>query len=257
MIELILTLMGHPADAYDHVDRPRRARPTVRDRLHQAAHRTGLAAEIPGLRGLAATIEWYRGHEDRWSSAKDATEAFYARRGSDRMEYGKPLRQHNSDPRPAAGRAAGCMATNRGWFKENWQREDGGCRAARFRARAEQHVVQRCRRNHPRHPRRTVGQVHLGRRGPHLRGLGRSARRPLVRHGLHRRARPSWAVFVLAASATPSRPWNPTPPTPTWSTTTTPDALYTSVNVADTTRSTGSIALETAELSPRTAHIRG
>ena len=82
VIELILTLMGHPADAYDHVtDR-------VGHDLRYAIDSTKLRTELgwqPKYRdfeeGLAATIEWYRGHEDWWSSAKDATEAFYARRG--------------------------------------------------------------------------------------------------------------------------------------------------------------------------------
>ena len=39
--------------------------------------------------------------------------------------------------------------------------EDGGPRAARLPPRAEQHLVQRKGRHHPRDPRRAVGQVHL------------------------------------------------------------------------------------------------
>ena len=31
--------------------------------------------------GLAATIQWYRDHEDWWAPAKAATEAFYASKG--------------------------------------------------------------------------------------------------------------------------------------------------------------------------------
>jgi dTDP-glucose 4,6-dehydratase len=81
VIELILTLMGKPADAYDH----------VRDRaghdVRYAIDSTKLRAELGWhpLRyrdfeeGLAATIQWYRDHEDWWTPAKDVTEAFYAR----------------------------------------------------------------------------------------------------------------------------------------------------------------------------------
>ena len=36
---------------------------------------------LTSSKGLAATIEWYRDHEDWWAPAKDATEAFYARLG--------------------------------------------------------------------------------------------------------------------------------------------------------------------------------
>jgi dTDP-glucose 4,6-dehydratase len=82
VIEQILTLMGQPADAYDHVtDR-------VGHDLRYAIDSTKLRDELgwqPRYRdfeqGLAATIDWYRGHQDWWVPAKDATEAFYARLG--------------------------------------------------------------------------------------------------------------------------------------------------------------------------------
>ena len=82
VVELILTLMGQPADAYDHVtDR-------AGHDLRYAIDSTKLRDELgwrPRYRdfeqGLAATIEWYRDHEDWWAPAKDATEAFYARLG--------------------------------------------------------------------------------------------------------------------------------------------------------------------------------
>ncbi|MCH9732370.1 MAG: dTDP-glucose 4,6-dehydratase [Actinomycetia bacterium] len=80
VIELILTLMGQPLDAYDQVtDR-------VGHDLRYAIDSTKLRAEL-GWRpkyddfetGLSDTIDWYRAHEDWWSPAKDATEALYAR----------------------------------------------------------------------------------------------------------------------------------------------------------------------------------
>jgi len=82
VVELILTLMGEPADAYDQVlDRPGHD-------LRYAIDATRLRTEL-GWRpqfanfeaGLAATIAWYREHEDWWRPDKDATEAFYAKQG--------------------------------------------------------------------------------------------------------------------------------------------------------------------------------
>ncbi|AFM16113.1 dTDP-glucose 4,6-dehydratase [Mycolicibacterium chubuense NBB4] len=82
VVELILTLMGRPPDAYDHVaDRPGHD-------LRYAIDSTKLRTEL-GWRpsfsnfehGLAATIEWYRKNEAWWAPAKGATEAFYARLG--------------------------------------------------------------------------------------------------------------------------------------------------------------------------------
>ncbi|WP_374157607.1 dTDP-glucose 4,6-dehydratase [Mycobacterium sp. G7A2] len=80
VVELILRLMGEPADAYDHVaDR-------AGHDLRYAVDSTKLRAELgwePSYRdfekGLAATIAWYRDNETWWSSAKGAAEAFYAR----------------------------------------------------------------------------------------------------------------------------------------------------------------------------------
>ena len=82
VVELILTMMGQDADAYDNVtDR------TGHD-LRYAIDSTKLCNELgwrPRYRdfeqGLSVTIEWYRDHEDWWAPAKDATEAFYARLG--------------------------------------------------------------------------------------------------------------------------------------------------------------------------------
>jgi dTDP-glucose 4,6-dehydratase len=82
VVELILTLMGCDADAYDHV--PDRTGHDLRYAIDPTKLRTELGWR-PRYRdfryGLAATIEWYRDHESWWAPAKDATEAFYARLG--------------------------------------------------------------------------------------------------------------------------------------------------------------------------------
>ena len=78
----ILRLMGQPEDAFDHVTD--RAGHDMRYAIDSTKLRTQLGWE-PSYRsfsdGLAATIEWYRAHEDWWRPAKEATEAGYAKRG--------------------------------------------------------------------------------------------------------------------------------------------------------------------------------
>ncbi len=82
VVELILTLMGQPADAYDHVTD--RAGHDLRYAIDSAKLRTELGWQ-PRYRdfeaGLSATIDWYRTNEAWWAPAKDATEAFYATKG--------------------------------------------------------------------------------------------------------------------------------------------------------------------------------
>lgn len=79
VVELILTLMGEPADAYDHV--ADRAGHDMRYAIDSTRLRNELGWQ-PRYKdfekGLAATIEWYRSNEDWWAPAKDVTEAFYA-----------------------------------------------------------------------------------------------------------------------------------------------------------------------------------
>ena len=82
VIELILTQMDQPADAYDHVtDR-------AGHDLRYAIDSTKLRDEL-GWRprytdfadGLGDTIAWYRENESWWAPVKSDTEAHYARQG--------------------------------------------------------------------------------------------------------------------------------------------------------------------------------
>lgn len=82
VVELILTQLGQPANAYDHVtDRPghdlRYAIDStkLRDELGWQPRYTDFTA------GLTATIDWYRDNEAWWAPQKDATEARYAAQG--------------------------------------------------------------------------------------------------------------------------------------------------------------------------------
>jgi dTDP-glucose 4,6-dehydratase len=82
VVELILTTLGQPADAYDHVvDRPGH---DLRYAIDSTRLRTELGWEpryVDFEAGLAATIEWYRDNEAWWAPVKDATEARYAAQG--------------------------------------------------------------------------------------------------------------------------------------------------------------------------------
>lgn len=82
VVELILQIMGQPADAYDHVTD--RAGHDLRYAIDSTKLRTELGW-TPSFgdfeSGLAATIDWYKVNEAWWAPSKDTTEAFYAGKG--------------------------------------------------------------------------------------------------------------------------------------------------------------------------------
>lgn len=82
VIELILSEMGQPSDAYDHVND--RSGHDMRYAIDSTKLRTELGWQPKYNNfeaGLAATIEWYRANEGWWRPQKAAVEAKYAAQG--------------------------------------------------------------------------------------------------------------------------------------------------------------------------------
>ena len=81
VVELLLELVGQPRDAYDLV--PDRPGHDLRYAIDSTRLRSelGWAPEHTARDGLAATVQWYREHEDWWRPHKDATERRYAELG--------------------------------------------------------------------------------------------------------------------------------------------------------------------------------
>lgn len=78
----ILRAMGEPEDAFDWVrDRPGHDRRYAIDSSKLRRELGWMPKHTDFAEGLAATIAWYREHEDWWRPAKEATEARYARAG--------------------------------------------------------------------------------------------------------------------------------------------------------------------------------
>jgi dTDP-glucose 4,6-dehydratase len=82
VVELILTPLGLPADAYDHVnDRPGHDLRYAID-SSKLRRELGWAPSYSDFEaGLADTIRWYQNNEAWWAPQKDATEARYASQG--------------------------------------------------------------------------------------------------------------------------------------------------------------------------------
>ena len=259
--------MGQPRRRVRPRHRPRRSRPALRDRLDAscAPNSAGRRGIGDFEAGLAATIDWYRDERGLVGAAKDGAEAFYASQGPvsrDGVRQGARAAPRRRSPGsllfdlPVHG-------DNRGWFKENWQREKMIALGLPDFGPVQNNIsFNDAGRHDPRHPRRAVGQVGLGRDRARSSAPGSTCARarrsaPCSPPRSTRRARSS----SRAASATPTRPSSRTPPTPTSSTTTgRPTRAYTFLNLADETvaRSQWPIPLDDGrDLARRTSRIRG
>lgn len=78
VIEMILVLMGHESDAYEHVkDRPGHDLRYAID-ANKLMNELGWTPRFTNFKsGLVETIEWYKSNESWWKPQKQATEAKY------------------------------------------------------------------------------------------------------------------------------------------------------------------------------------
>jgi dTDP-glucose 4,6-dehydratase len=82
VVEMILTLMGKPANDYDHVkDRPGHDRRYAIDSTKLQTELGWKPLYTDFESGLKKTIEWYTEHREWWEPAKQATEAKYKKQG--------------------------------------------------------------------------------------------------------------------------------------------------------------------------------
>ena len=82
VLRAILEVMGEPADAFDWVrDRPGHDRRYAIDPTKLRTELDWRPKHTDFARGLEETIAWYRGNEQWWRPAKEATEAKYAEQG--------------------------------------------------------------------------------------------------------------------------------------------------------------------------------
>ena len=199
---LILELLGQPADAYDHVTD--RAGHDLRYAIDSTKlrDRARLGAAVPRLRGRPGRhhrlVPRQRGLVAP-AEGRDRGQVRGAGPVTMAIEFSSARRARDPDPRPAGRRPAGPRRQPRLVQGELAAGQDARARAARLRPGAEQRLVQRHGRRHPRHPRRAVGQVRLPRHRPDLRRLGRPARRaPASARCSPSSSDPQPAVFVPA-----------------------------------------------------------
>ena len=195
MVELILELMGQPRT-------PTTTSPTAPGHdlryaidAHQAARRARLDAQIPtSPPGLAATVEWYRDQRGLVAPAEAAD------RGQVRADGSVSMADLRIEPTPVPGLLVVHLPVhgdNRGWFKENWQREQMIELGLPDFAPVQNNVSYNGRRGYDaRHPRGALGQDGLRRHGPDLRRMGGPACRRDLRTVFTLELGPETAVFV-------------------------------------------------------------
>ena len=126
VVELILKHMGQPADAYDQViDRPGH---DLRYAIDSTRLRTELGWEPKFSNfdaGIEDTIAWYRENEAWWRPAKGRNRSQVQGPGTvtAMVEFSKALTAHETPIPGVVLYDLPVHGDNRGWFKENWQRE--------------------------------------------------------------------------------------------------------------------------------------